>query len=308
VKAVDSRNTVGNDAFAAAWTDHEYDTSNRSSRTSRPASAKNGTRVVGLPDALIEEVASSDEEDSILRSRVAVQGRSASGTRASVGDGTTASSKAKSRSPLREPSSSRPASETNAQEGVLDTITANKARKDKTFENGFGRAQSDSIAFKQVSPRHTQSSQVSSAGIASHPSKVDDNKTAVSTTPTTTKRFSKEQREKAHQRLEDMGFNNRGNKTSQLPPMDNHKKLAASSVSQKVDDSDYDSEDSSPAAMDKMMKEAMNYQHVQRPKQPTDTDNFSLPAPQAKPGDPYSKHARQSNLASKGIFNGKYKL
>jgi len=308
VEAARSRDAAGTDAFGAAWTENEYEPSNTSSKTSRPASAKNGTRVVGSANALIEEVASSDEEDSRLRSRVAVQGRSASGTRASVGDGTTASSKAKSRSPLREPSSSRPASETNAQEGVLDTITANKARKDKTFENGFGRAQSDSIAFKQVSPRHTQSSQVSSAGIASHPSKVDDNKTADSTTPTTTKRFSKEKREKAHQRLEDMGFNNRGNKTSQLPPMDNHKKQAARSVSKKADDNDYDSEDSSPEAINKMMKERMNQQQVQRPKRPTDTDNFSLPAPQAKPGDPYSKHARQSNLASKGIFNGKYKL
>jgi len=88
--------------------------------------------------------------------------------------------------------------------------------------------------------------------------------------------------------------------------MDNHKKQAAGSVSQKADDSDYDSEDSSPEAMNKMMKEAMNQPHVQKPKRPTDTDNFSLPAPQANQSDPFSRHARQSNLAGKGIFTGRY--
>lgn len=343
VEAVHSSDTTGPAAFEAAWESQVYNPSRSSSKTSRPASAKKGPRVVGSSDDLIEEVPSSDDEEPVQPSRGAVQtprqnsaqspastrgrsaslrrlgddgetgasttprsreGRSASGTRPSVEEGSTASSRARSR--VREPSSSRPASETNAQEGLLEQIAANKARKDKTFQNGFGREPSDASAFEQVSPRHTRSSQVSSAGIASHTSEVDDNKTARSKTPEKTKRFSKEKRDRAHQRLEDMGFENRGNKTSKLPPMDNPKKQAAGSVSQKADDSDYDSEDSSPEAMNKMMKEAMNQPHVQKPKRPTDTDNFSLPAPQANQSDPFSRHARQSNLAGKGIFTGRY--
>jgi len=169
---------AANTAFDESWAEQQYDDLHHSKRNQTIFARTSGT--VKSSDGLIEEEPSSDEDDPVQPSRGVGQttrqnstqslasrgrsaslrrlgdgsasttprsreGRSAAGSRPSVENRTTASSR--SRTPVRDPSSSRPAARLASADDIIIEP-----------------------AFDKQSPRPLPSSQVPSAGIASHTS------------------------------------------------------------------------------------------------------------------------------------------